>query len=111
MSDKTRDWQIIGQNLSLNRFLMHRTREELAERLGMSTETLYNLEKGREEFTINLVVTLALSLGIQPYELLVGTDVLDINEANKRFVKALESILDFVKNDDPLYPNDPENER
>ena len=64
--DKTLDWQIIGRNLSFFRFISQISREDLATRLGMSVQQLSRLEKGMEEFTINLVVTAALALGTQP---------------------------------------------
>ena len=91
--DKTLDWQIIGRNLSFFRFISQISREDLAMRLGMSVQQLSRLEKGMEEFTINLVVTAALALGTQPYVLLAGTHALDLGEANRRYQEALRNLF------------------
>ena len=86
MNDKNHVQQIIGNNLRTYRQEMKMTQEELAEKAGLSTPFLANLERGTKGMSIFSLRELSSALGI-------STDCLLFEDNANGHIKNIEMLL------------------
>lgn len=86
MNDKNHIQQIIGNNLRTYRQEMKMTQEELAEKAGLSTPFLANLERGTKGMSIFSLRELSFALGI-------STDCLLFEDNANGHIKNIEMLL------------------
>lgn len=67
----------LGQRLRARRTELGRTLSAVAQQAGLSVPYIANLEKGRGNPTLDVVVSLAAALGITPAELLGGDEPIE----------------------------------
>lgn len=86
MNEKNHVQQIIGNNLRTYRQEMKMTQEELAEKAGLSTPFLANLERGTKGMSIFSLRELSSALGI-------STDCLLFEDNANGHIKNIEMLL------------------
>ena len=91
----------IGKRLEKVREGRGMTREEVAEKAGISTKFLYEVERGKKGISAQTVVRLAKTLSVSCDYLLIGeevmvTDSLGNNDIKKQFNKRQKELVDEV---------------
>ncbi|MEW6684461.1 MAG: helix-turn-helix transcriptional regulator [Nitrospirota bacterium] len=94
---------LIGRRIKTLRTRLRLTQDQLSERVGISPQYLSNIERGRENPTLDTLLRLAESLRVQPWEMLVvDSEIPDAQTMRKtidRLVKeaAPEQLREIVK--------------
>ena len=63
------------KNISRTRENRDMSAEELAKRMGESTECVMQIEKGRKYLTVQMLMSVCLALDVTPNELLEGVKI------------------------------------
>ena len=63
------------KNISRTREKRDMSAEELAKRMGESTECVMQIEKGRKYLTVQMLMSVCLALDVTPNELLEGVKI------------------------------------
>ena len=63
------------KNISRTREKRDMSAEELAKRMGESTECVMQIEKGRKYLTVQVLMSVCLALDVTPNELLEGVKI------------------------------------
>ena len=63
------------KNISRTREKRDMNAEELAKRMGESTECVMQIEKGRKYLTVQMLMSVCLALDVTPNELLEGVEI------------------------------------
>lgn len=63
------------KNISRTREKRDMSAEELAKRMGESTECVMQIEKGRKYLTVQMLMSVCLALDVTPNELLEGVEI------------------------------------
>jgi transcriptional regulator with XRE-family HTH domain len=87
------DWEnlykIIANNIRNKRKQLHMSQSRLAEKAGLSVDTIKSVEQGRRSMSLDTFLKIADALQIAPQELINGKKELsEINmEFNARYIK------------------------
>ena len=86
-----------GERIRELRISQHMTREKLADKADISTQSLYNIETGRKGFSGDTLYRLADALSVDGNYILYGstsmTTAQDINELLHRFTPSQQLII------------------
>lgn len=80
--------RLIGGRIKEIRAKTGMTQEELAEKCDINSKYLSNIERGKENPTLNTIIKLSQSLGVEPYDLFTCLDSQDPAKA-KALIKLL----------------------
>ena len=81
----------IGKRIKALRNRLHLTQDELSERVNISPKYLSNIERGKENPTLNTLLRLAKSLKVEIWELfLIEQESSDIKSLQKRIEHLLQ---------------------
>jgi transcriptional regulator with XRE-family HTH domain len=99
------DYSLLGQRIRCARKRKSYTQEQLAESLSVSIVYISQIENGKTKLSLEMLVSIAILLDVEPGWLLTGT-ILNLNEAIPHEVstilqnstpKKLRLITDFLK--------------
>ncbi len=87
--------QLLGRQIKRLRARLGLTQDALAERVQISPKYLSNIERGRENPTLDTLLRLAKSLKVEPWEVfLVDTEPLDRQALRSKISHLLEQADD-----------------
>lgn len=96
----------IGERIAYLRVVNHYTREALAEKVGITSKFLYDIETGKKGFSAKTLYLIAKSLGVSCDYIITGMDGKDKMEMaitamfepqqQKRIIEVLELICDLL---------------
>lgn len=87
----------IGENIKMYRNNSNLTQEELASKIDLSRNAIYNYENDRRTPSIKILIELAAALNIDLSDLLQGTEYKDLTNMNK---EDEDIYLDFLAPDE-----------
>lgn len=91
--------QLLGRRIKRLRSKLGLTQDALAERVQISPKYLSNIERGRENPTLDTLLRLAKSLKVEPWEVfLLNSEVLDRQALRSQ----LDRLLDQTNNEEQL---------
>ena len=91
--------QLLGRRIKQLRAKLGLTQDSLAERVQISPKYLSNIERGKENPTLETLLRLARSFKVEPWEVfLVDTVLID----NKEIKTRIERLLEQTDNDEQL---------
>ena len=80
---------ILSKNIKKYRENLHYTQEKLAERAGLSAQTLNDIEGCRRWVSAKTITKLAKALSIQEYQLLLPEEKGTLDKDNQKSIKTL----------------------
>lgn len=78
----------IGKRVRVIRELQHKTREQLSEMAGISSQFLFEIETGRKSMTAHTIINLAKALEVTTDYILIGSN----NAPTSTILKNLEDL-------------------
>ena len=85
---------MVGRRIKTLRKARNFSQEALADRADMSAKYLSRIEVGRENPTVDILLRLADSLDIEPYEMLCFEDAEPVRQLRARAAKLIDEVPD-----------------